>query len=163
MKRLLARLRARESQCGTTNRGGLCASSGAPLSQFSTGLNRWIAPSFPCSASVPWSKCRFRIAWLVGFVVCVSSLITPRMSQGAGKDVTLRELDLTVTIDTRWAGGAYGGYYPIRVRVINRGPSKVLDFQFSNRESRYRALPNVNRSLKIDQNATVTFTLAVPL
>jgi hypothetical protein len=81
----------------------------------------------------------------------------------AGDEITKRERDLVVTVDTRWVGGSQGGYYPIRVRLVNMGKSRTLSFRFES-GSDYEKLPTVvRRDIASDQNATVQFTLSVPL
>ncbi|MDA1013862.1 MAG: hypothetical protein O3A00_05335 [Planctomycetota bacterium] len=68
--------------------------------------------------------------------------------------------DLRMLVDTRWAGGSHGGYFPIRIRVTNLGETRDLTFRFepSNGDN-----PTVLRTLTADQNATLEFSLSVPL
>jgi hypothetical protein len=84
-------------------------------------------------------------------------------ANASGSEITKREHDLVVTIDTRWAGGSQGGYYPIRIRLVNRGKSRTLTFRFES-GSDSESMPTVlRRNIAADQNATVQFTLSVPL
>jgi len=82
---------------------------------------------------------------------------------GAGDEYTLREADLVINVDTRWAGNIHGGYYPIRIRALNRGPSRNLTFRFESRSGSSQRIPTVERTIGVEQNATVQFTLAVPM
>ncbi len=79
--------------------------------------------------------------------------------RAAGREVPLNGHDLRISVDTRWAGCSHGGYYPIRIRATNVGPARELTFAFQAAEN----LPSVSRTLKLEQNATTTFSLAVPL
>lgn len=87
-------------------------------------------------------------------------LTNPQQLFAHGSVTGVRGHDLQITIDTTWAGNAHGGYYPVRLRVINRGPSRVLTFQL---RSQHNPMPTVRRSVSVDQNATARFTLSVPM
>lgn len=78
---------------------------------------------------------------------------------------TAQQDDLRVTVDTRWCGGGSGGYYPIRVRLTNTARKRAVTLRFSGHsEGRDGGrLPDVERQVVIDQNATVHATLSVPL
>ena len=84
------------------------------------------------------------------------------VARAAGREFTIRENDLIVTIDWRWAGNSHGGYYPIRIRVVNKGPSRNLTFRFAPQNGSER-VPTVQRTIGAEQNATVKFTLSVPM
>jgi hypothetical protein len=77
-----------------------------------------------------------------------------------GREFSAQRHDLRVGIDTRWAGCRHGGYYPIRIRVTNTGVPRDLTFEFKPQEHR---LPQVTRTVGIEQNATVQLTLSVPM
>ena len=98
--------------------------------------------------------------WL--FVVTLLACLAQAASWAfaAGNASTLQGHDLNITIDTQWAGNTHGGYYPVRTRVVNRGASRVLTFMVS---SRYDRMPTVRRTMQVPQNATVQFTLSVPM
>ncbi len=81
----------------------------------------------------------------------------------AGTETTRRAHDLNLTVATRWAGGANGGYFPVRIALRNLSRPRVLDLVFSDaREAGFR-LPTVTRQVQIDQNASVQVTLPIPL
>jgi hypothetical protein len=80
---------------------------------------------------------------------------------GSGEERTTTGDDLIIRSDTRWSGGAQGGYLPIRVRVTNHGRPRDLTFEFAP-TSNYNGI-RVQRTIGVDQNATVHFTLSVPL
>ena len=87
-------------------------------------------------------------------------LLPPTAAFGAGSEVTRRDSDLTVTLDSRWAGTAYGGYYPLRIRALNAGPTRAFTFRFDPFSA---GMPTVERQLEIEQNATVQFSLSIPV
>lgn len=93
--------------------------------------------------------------------ILLAAVTCPALVLAAGDEFTMRAEDLIVTVDSRWAGGSQGGYWPIRIRVVNRGPARVLTFRFDTRET--EQLPDVSRTIGVEQNATVRFTLSVPL
>jgi len=66
-------------------------------------------------------------------------------------------------VDSRWAGGANGGYYPIRIRLTNLARPRQLEFVFSDTGGNGSKEPTVTRQVLIDQNATQQFTLPIPL
>lgn len=76
-----------------------------------------------------------------------------------GNEALKRGSDLELTIDSRWCGNASGGYYPVRYKVLNKGPERTFTFRFSGQAG---ATPTVARTLTIAQNATVRFTLSIP-
>lgn len=69
--------------------------------------------------------------------------------------------DLQVDVDSRWIGCGQGGYCPVRIRAVNRGPSRVLTFRIT--KSTSAALPLVKQTREVPQNATLAFTLSVPM
>ena len=74
-----------------------------------------------------------------------------KQAEATGDEYQVRGNDLVVLIDTRWAGNAHGGYYPIRIRLTNRAEDRVLTFRFTPSEQ----LPRVERTVRADQNATL--------
>ena len=93
------------------------------------------------------------------FVVCL--LLLPAALPGAGREFGLRGHDLNIVVDTRWAGNMQGGYYPVRIRVVNTGPSCELTFRFV---PDGEGLPEVRRgAIVADQNATLQLSLPVPM
>lgn len=82
-------------------------------------------------------------------------------SQAAGRSVTLSAADLLVTADSTWTGCISGGYYPIRMRISNRGPECNCTARFTAAEA--GSMPTTTKRVTISQNETVNFTLLVPL
>ncbi|QDT17733.1 hypothetical protein [Alienimonas californiensis] len=73
--------------------------------------------------------------------------------------------DLECEFDDRWVGGTRGGYWPVRVRVTNRGAARAITVAFLPYESRRgggRAM-TVTRTLALPAGAATRFTLPVPL
>lgn len=99
---------------------------------------------------------------LIAVLILLGALAGPNAARGDGREYTARRHDLALVIDTRWAGCRHGGYYPIRIRATNVGPARNLTFSFSSDIGRGN-LPSVRRTIGLDQNATVQFTLSVPM
>ena len=98
------------------------------------------------------------IIWLI---VAVLAFSVTNNAWAEGRSFVLGGHDLTITVDSRWTGNANGGYYPIRLRVVNRGPTRVLTFHFESRSN--ERMPRVHRTLNVQQNATMQFTLSIPM
>ncbi len=86
-------------------------------------------------------------------------ILSGKPALAIGEEYELRGDDLIVVVDTRWAGNSQGGYYPVRIRLTNRGEDRMLTFRFAPNES----LPVVEQTVQADQNATLQFTLSVPM
>jgi hypothetical protein len=80
---------------------------------------------------------------------------------GSGEERTTIGEDLTIRTDSRWAGGAEGGYLPIRVLLSNHGEPRNLTFEFE--PDGVGNGVRVRRVIGVEQNASVHFTLSVPL
>lgn len=97
-------------------------------------------------------------------LLAVTSLVvlSPDQVQAAGEQYGANGYDLQLSVDYRWAGGSFGGYYPVRIGLQNRGPSRELEVAF---RPMYGAggLPVTSRRISIDQNASASFTLLIPL
>ncbi len=89
-------------------------------------------------------------------------LLNGPVQAGVGSTTSKRAHDLMVTIDFRWAGTQQGGYYPIRIRVSNAGPTCELTFRFTPFDG--QQLPIVERrDLQVEQDGTAEFTLSIPM
>src|SRR5579862_9851233 len=98
------------------------------------------------------------IALVLQIVLCLTSSL-----RASGTETTRRAHDLALTVATRWAGGANGGYFPLRISLRNLARPRVLELVFSDaRETGFR-LPTVTRQVQIDQNASMQLSLAIPL
>ncbi len=84
-----------------------------------------------------------------------------RTAVAAGDQYGGSEDDIQMSVDYRWAGGSVGGYYPIRIALQNRGLSRELEIVFQPLHG--NQLPVVSRRISIDQNASASFTLLIPL
>jgi hypothetical protein len=93
---------------------------------------------------------------------CLFALLPARLF-AAGTESARRAHDLQLAVDSRWAGGANGGYYPIRIRLTNLSRPRALEFVFSDTGGGDSRLPTVSRQVMIDQNRTEQFTLPIPL
>jgi hypothetical protein len=93
-------------------------------------------------------------------LAAVSFTLTAPIAQAAGDSYSARQDDLQLTADWTWAGCALGGYYPIRIAMKNFGPSREFVVQFRPDEN---GLPQVSRRVNVDQNATASFSLLIPM
>jgi len=81
-----------------------------------------------------------------------------------GTETSLRGSDLSLFVDSRWCGGAYGGYYPIRIRIRNTGTSRSFRLQLTDLDpDAIPSLPVVERTVTLPQNATQLVTLSIPM
>jgi hypothetical protein len=106
---------------------------------------------------------RQRVSGGILFVVVLVGGVVGLFAESAraeGTQFQLNGRDLGVQVDTRWAGGSHGGYYPIRIQVVNRGKPRNLTFRFEGDEP---DIPTVRRSVGVEQNARVQFSLSVPM
>lgn len=78
----------------------------------------------------------------------------------SGDTFSLNGHDLQVDVDSRWIGCGQGGYCPVRVRVVNRGPSRSLTFRIARS---YQPIVGVRHTLDVPQNAELNVTLPVPM
>ncbi len=78
----------------------------------------------------------------------------------SGETFSLVGHDLQVDVDSRWVGCGQGGYCPVRVRVVNRGPARRLTFRIA--KSSYQIVA-VRQTIDVPQNATVGLTLSMPM
>ncbi|MBD3674068.1 MAG: hypothetical protein HUJ26_11145 [Planctomycetaceae bacterium] len=97
---------------------------------------------------------------LILFLVngCLQGFV--RTSWGAGAESTKRQNDLNVSVDTRWAGCAFGGYYPIRIEATNFGRERAIRFTFKPYGS---GLPDVSKTIVLKTNAKLAFSLSIPM
>ncbi len=92
-------------------------------------------------------------------VLAAGLVVAPGSAYGIGKETLKRSDDLVVTINSQWCGNASGGYYPIRARIENKGAERTLTIRFTGKGE---ALPRVQRTIRVAQNATTQVTLSVP-
>lgn len=93
--------------------------------------------------------------------ICIAAAFSPRTTMAAGDQYGGSDDDIQMSVDYRWAGGGGGGYYPIRIALQNRGLSRELDIVFEPLHG--NQLPVVSRRISIDQNASASLTLLIPL
>ncbi len=110
---------------------------------------------------LPRRRCAGSVLRTAGIVLALVAAVGPIPAFGSGDERTTNADDLTIRSDTRWAGGGEGGYLPIRVRVTNHGKPRDLTFEFESYGDGNAV--RVRRAIGVDQNATVHFTLSVPL
>ena len=111
-------------------------------------------------------RCRAQLAGTLKTFVVLAVLIfgaLPSSLHAAGTETVRRAHDLQLTLDSRWAGGASGGYYPLRIGLKNLARPRVFDFVFSDGGGAGSKLPTVTRQVHIDQNASLQFSLSIPL
>src|SRR3954465_2652340 len=104
---------------------------------------------------------RLLARWVLLTIALIGALCVVRTAEAAGEERTTIGNDLNIHTDTRWCGGVWGGYYPIRVQVVNRGEGRNLPFEVRSAPPTQEL--SVVRTVGAEQNATIHFTLAVPL
>lgn len=94
--------------------------------------------------------------------VLAAAVLLPDRGQAAGDQYGASEADLQLSVDYRWAGGSFGGYYPVRIGLQNRGPTREFEVKFRPMYGS-AGLPVTSRRISVDQNASASFTLLIPL
>ena len=94
-------------------------------------------------------------------LVVAALLAAPRLAFASGEERTTVGDDLFIRTDTRWAGGTLGGYLPVRVEIANHAAARTLVLEVTPADRSHGA--TVKRVLPMDQQATVRFTLPIPL
>jgi hypothetical protein len=94
-------------------------------------------------------------------VVVAMILVAPQVALASGEERTTVGDDLVIRTDTRWAGGTLGGYLPVRVKISNQAPARELVLEVTPSDRAHGA--TVKRVVRVDQDATVRFTLSIPL
>ncbi|MDA0285277.1 MAG: hypothetical protein O3B86_18160, partial [Planctomycetota bacterium] len=107
------------------------------------------------------SRPAIRTVVAIIFAILVSSVFSEGTIQAAGDQYGAAQDDFQISVDYRWAGGTVGGYYPIRIGLQNRGATRELELTF--RPTSGSQLPITSRRISIDQNASVSFTLLIPM
>lgn len=98
---------------------------------------------------------------VIALAIFLAIALPPQSVRAAGEQYGASEDDIQVAVDYRWAGGVVGGYYPIRIGLQNRGPLRELEIAF--RPLHNGELPVTSRRVSIDQNASASVTLLVPM
>jgi hypothetical protein len=93
-------------------------------------------------------------------ILLFTAVSAPRL-YASGSDYTRSTKNLSLTVDSQWAGGQFGGYAPIRIRLRNTGKPQELLFRFTSDD--YSNQLRVQQRITIGQNETRQFTMAVPL
>ena len=94
-------------------------------------------------------------------VVVAFMLATPLAAFASGEERTTVGDDLVIRTDTRWAGGAVGGYLPVRVEIANQAGARSLVLEITPSDRAHGA--TVKRVVGVDEHAIVHFTLPIPL
>ncbi|MBQ18590.1 MAG: hypothetical protein CMJ65_15865 [Planctomycetaceae bacterium] len=82
-----------------------------------------------------------------------------RWAQASGTEKRQRGHDLDITVDTRWAGGVAGGYFPIRISARNNASDRTVTFRVHGRQQ----MPTAVRTIDLKSNTRVEFSLLVPM
>ena len=129
-------------------------------------LNYQPEASARASDTSAWNRPRSRFEFVLKLLTCIwiafALLIgLNQTAHASGETFSMVANDLQVDVDSRWIGCGQGGYCPVRIRVVNRGPSRVLTFRITKFAS--AALPLVKQTREVPQNATLAFTLSLPM
>jgi hypothetical protein len=98
---------------------------------------------------------------LRALVVVVLVLAARQPAIASGEERTTVGDDLLMRTDSRWAGGTLGGYLPMRVEISNHAAARTLLLEVTPSDLTHGA--TVKRVVGVDQQATVRFTLSIPL
>ena len=109
---------------------------------------------------VPQSLSRSLASSFVVLVVAALCWSASLPAFASGETFSLVGHDLQVDVDSRWVGCGQGGYCPVRVRVVNRGPARRLTFRIV--KSSYQIVA-VRQTVDVPQNATLGLTLSMPM
>ena len=108
------------------------------------------------------SACRPPCAVFLGILVVVALILAaPQVAFGSGEERTTAGDDLVIRTDTRWAGGTLGGYLPVRVEISNQDRARELVLEVTPFDRAHGA--TVKRVVRVDDHATIRFTLSIPL
>jgi hypothetical protein len=100
-------------------------------------------------------------AFFWGLVVVALVVAAPQVALASGEERTTVGDDLVIRTDTRWAGGAVGGYLPVRMEISNQARARSLVVEVTPSNRAHGA--TVKRVVGVDENASVRFTLSIPL
>jgi hypothetical protein len=127
-----------------------------PMGKFDARISRRRQRGFYSSAFRPPCVLFLRVLVVVALVPAA-----PHLAFASGEERTTAGDDLVIRTDTRWAGGTLGGYLPVRVQISNQAPARTLVLEVTPTDRTHGA--TVKRVVGVDQNATVRFTLSIPL
>ncbi len=106
-----------------------------------------------------WSLVIGRWSLVIGLLLAAAHCsVLPALA--SGETFSLVGHDLQIDVDSRWAGCGQGGYCPVRVRVVNRGPTRTLTFRIA---KSYQSIVGVRQTIAVPQNAALAITLSVPM
>lgn len=108
---------------------------------------------------VDWSLVIGRWSLIIG-VILIAGMFSSSNLFASGETFALNGHDLEVDVDSRWIGCGQGGYCPVRVRVVNRGPTRTLTFRIA---KSYQPIVGVRQTIEVPQNGTLSLTLSVPM
>ncbi len=111
-------------------------------------------------ASAGWAVSR----WSLLALLLLAVVVPDGPLAAAGREVQVRGDDFLMVIDSRWPGCGHGGYYPIRVRITNLGPTRTVSLRFDRSGNGGDEGPvSVTRTVRSEANSTQTTTLSVPI
>ncbi len=104
-----------------------------------------------------------RFLFALGFLLAWAGGFSPSaVWAGVGDQFQAKGHDLQLFVDYRWAGTARGGYFPIRIQVLNKGPDCRLTFRFE--PSTNQQVPLVERrDLPLGSEKKATIILSIPM
>jgi hypothetical protein len=127
-----------------------------PMSKFNARISR-PRQREDCS-SVFCARPGVLFWWMLAVVAFLAG---PRLAFASGEERTTVGDDLLIRTDTRWAGGALGGYLPVRVEIANHAPARTLVLEVTPADRSQGA--TVKRVVGVDKEATLRLTLSIPL
>jgi hypothetical protein len=128
-----------------------------PMGKFYGRISRHGQRAFDSSAFCPPPS----VLFLRALVVVAFVLAARPLAFASGEERTTVGEDLEMRTDTRWAGGTLGGYLPVRVAITNHDLARTLRLEVTPSDFTHGA--TVKRVVGVNQDATVRFTLSIPL
>ncbi|MES2792209.1 MAG: hypothetical protein V4719_21510 [Planctomycetota bacterium] len=133
------------------------------LHTIGTGMSDHAGLSFSQPQSQMYGLAGRWVLWIAASLVGSATLLLPS-PVSAGQESTGRDQDIVLQVDSRWPGNAYGGYFPLRVKLSNMGAPRDLTLVYEAMDNRRsEAIPRVHRTVHVEQQATVNVTLSVPV
>lgn len=86
----------------------------------------------------------------------------PVAGQPNGMEVDLNAEDLHLKVDSRWLGGSTGGYYPVRIKFVNRGPDCKVRFLIKPANPYNNNGAQVIKEIEASQNVQSDILMMIP-
>ncbi len=107
------------------------------------------------------------LARFCALVVFLSLVVGPghKIISAQPQPLKMSQRDIVIELDPEWISVRVGGYYPLRMKIQNRGPDCELRVVTTDRDqhSGSHRSPTVEKRISLTQNATANLTLLIPI